>query len=88
MSRETIFLILSVHFYTCRVVRLNSPNLNYLIIIGSYIMNVAIFFRLMPSTDIIVNAARCNVSSLIGDMILIVFVLFMKNWFVHANYDE
>ncbi len=46
----------------CRVIRLNSPNINYVIIIGSYIMNVSIFFRVMPSTDPIITLARCYVS--------------------------
>ena len=48
--------------YTCRVVRLTSPNLNYFIIMGSYIMYSSIFIRLMLSDDETVNYVRCNVS--------------------------
>ena len=46
----------------CRVIRLTSPNLNYFIIAGSYIMYTSIFIRLMPSTTETVNYFRCNVS--------------------------
>ncbi len=55
------------HMKSCipfRIVRLNSPNLNYLVIFGSYIMNVSIFFRIMPGTGYALNAARCYVSTL------------------------
>ena len=45
-----------------RIVRLTSPNLNYFIIAGSYIMYISIFIRLMPSGDETVNYVRCNVS--------------------------
>lgn len=45
-----------------RIVRLTSPNLNYFIIAGSYIMYSSIFIRLIPSGDETVNYVRCNVS--------------------------
>lgn len=45
-----------------RIIRLTSPNLNYFIIAGCFIMYASIFIRLMPSTDKIVNYVRCNVS--------------------------
>ncbi len=47
-----------------RVVRLTSPVLNYLILAGISIIYVSIFFRVMPSTEYLVNAARCSVSCL------------------------
>ena len=48
--------------FACRVVRLTSPNLNYFIIAGSYIMYASIFIRLIPSVDQTVNEVICNVS--------------------------
>ena len=48
----------------CRVVRLTSPNLNYFIIAGSYIMYATTFIRLIRSTDFTANYVRCNVSLL------------------------
>ena len=54
--------MLSVFYVVHRIVRLTSPNLNYFIIVGSYIMYFSIFIRLMPSGDVTVNYVRCNVS--------------------------
>ena len=51
----------SVH----RIVRLTSPNLNYFIIVGCFIMYASIFIRLMPSTDEVVNFVRCNVGGVV-----------------------
>lgn len=45
-----------------RVVRLTSPNLNYFIIAGCYIMYATTFIRLIRSTDFTANYVRCNVS--------------------------
>ncbi|XP_064390848.1 gamma-aminobutyric acid type B receptor subunit 2-like [Halichondria panicea] len=48
-----------------KVVKLTSPNINYFVILGAYIQFTTIYFRLLPSTDLIVNEARCIISSLL-----------------------
>ncbi len=55
-------LILS---FCCRVVKLTSPNLNYFLIAGTYIMYTAVFLRLISSTLYEFNYARCIVSHLV-----------------------
>ena len=55
-------------FYTLRVLKLSSPNLNYLIILGSDILYVSVFtFTYMPSNvgDFTSATVICNVSQLL-----------------------
>ena len=55
------YIVTYMGFHCLRVVRLTSPNLNYLIIVGSIIMYTTIIIRLIPSTDETVNYVICNV---------------------------
>ena len=48
--------------FTYRVVKLTSPNINYFVIVGAYLLYLHIFFRVLPSTSYAVNSARCIVS--------------------------
>ncbi len=45
-----------------RVIKLTSPNMNYFIILGAYILYMSIFIRVLPSIEESVNFARCIVS--------------------------
>ena len=62
----SIFFMYNNHlylvFFTYRVVKLTSPNINYFVIIGAYLLYSSIFFRVLPSTNLAANSARCIVS--------------------------
>jgi hypothetical protein len=49
-----------------RLIRITSPNLNYLIGIGAIILYINISLSVAPSTNQKVVSALCNVSSLIA----------------------
>ena len=46
----------------CRVIRLTSPKLNYLVIIGSVLMYLSVFIELLPTTQEAVYHSLCAVS--------------------------
>ena len=45
-----------------RIVKLTSPNLNYVIIAGAFFSYGSIFLRMLPGTDDSSLIARCDVS--------------------------
>ena len=49
----------------CRIVKLTSPKLNYIIIAGAVLMYISTYFYLLPSTIEAVVQARCIVSACI-----------------------
>lgn len=57
-DEELVILLLS------RLIRLTSPNLNYLIGIGAIILYIDIYFFVIPSTDKVAVTVFCNVSFL------------------------
>ena len=69
-----LMMLTSLILMVFRIVRLTSPNLNYFIIAGSYIMYSSIFMRLIPSGDETVNHVRCNVSRLYNTAWLILTI--------------
>ena len=54
--------------YILRLIRLTSPNLNYLIVVGAIILYIDISVSVAPTTDLKVVAILCNVSSNIVHM--------------------
>lgn len=57
----------SVHifFFICRVVRLTSPNLNYLIIAGALLLYASVVFIVTPTLEEETATIYCNVSVVI-----------------------
>ena len=51
-------------WFTFRIVRLTSPNLNYLIIIGCLFIYISVYWYLIPSTNTDVVLTSCCVSGL------------------------
>ena len=51
------------NYFSCRVIKLTSPNLNYIIIFGCVLLMVGNVFVVSPSEDPSVLAAFCPVSS-------------------------
>ena len=49
-------------FFICRVVRLTSPNLNYLIIAGALLLYASIVFIVTPTLEEETATIYCNVS--------------------------
>lgn len=49
-------------FFSYRLVRLTSPNLNYLIGTGAIILYVDIYFFVIPTTNQVAVTVFCNVS--------------------------
>ena len=47
-----------------RVVRLTSPNLNYLIILGAILLYTTVYFFVIPTSVAIVQTVNCHVSTL------------------------
>ena len=48
--------------YSCRVVKLSSPVVNYLILVGAVLLYVTVFFLVFSSDDVEVETVFCNVS--------------------------
>ena len=48
---------------TCRLIKLTSPNLNYIIGAGAILLYLAIYVLAIPSTDPTAVAVLCNVSA-------------------------
>ena len=61
LSKKINHLSVHMSLIAFRIVQMTSPNLNYFIIVGSYILYASVFVRLIPSTDKTVNYVRCNV---------------------------
>ena len=51
--------------FSCRLVKLSSPNLNYFIIIGAVLMYSSIYFYLLPVVNKNVLLASCIVSIIV-----------------------
>lgn len=49
-------------FFICRVVRLTSPNLNYLIIAGALLLYASVVFLVTPTLEEETATIYCNVS--------------------------
>ena len=49
-------------FFFFRIVRLTSPNLNYLIIIGTILLYTTVIFFVFPTTDATYQTIFCHVS--------------------------
>ena len=48
-----------------RTIRLTSPNLNYVIILGVVLINASVFFYIMPAYSMDLQTIFCNVSLLL-----------------------
>ena len=57
---NSLYLPLNLH----RLIRLTSPNLNYLIGIGAIVLYIDVCFFVIPSTDKVTVTVFCNVSFL------------------------
>ena len=53
-----------IKLFSYRLIRLTSPNLNYLIGVGAVVLYIDIYFFVIPSTDPVAVTVYCNVSSL------------------------
>lgn len=58
--RYYIFLIIYLH--TCRVIKLTSPNLNYVIVFGAVMLLIGNIFLPFPSQNLTLIATFCVVS--------------------------
>ena len=61
MCRGLIVIVIIIMLTSNRIVKLSSPNLNYLIIIGAMFMYLSVYFHLMPVTSANAVQARCIV---------------------------
>ena len=48
-----------------RIIRLTSPNLNYFMIVGAFMVYFSVFIRVLPTTDMLAWEFICSVSLLI-----------------------
>ena len=51
-----------IPFFFFRIVRLTSPNLNYLIILGTILLYTTVIFFVFPTTDATYQTIFCHVS--------------------------
>lgn len=51
-------------YITFRVIRLNSPNLNYIIVIGAVMLYMTVFFFTISSVNELVVTYSCHVSTI------------------------
>ena len=58
-----LLTLADVNSFTCRAVKLSSPNLNYFIIAGAVLMYISIFISLLPFTDEDKVLGQCIVSN-------------------------
>ena len=69
--------------HSCRLIRLTSPNLNYLIGIGAIILYIDISLSVVPTTNPEVLVVLCSVSSwiikiLFGILVSIIVMSFLR----------
>ena len=50
-----------IHFYTHRIVKLISPNLNYFVIAGAILLYGLIYVRVLPIETELAKKIRCEV---------------------------
>ncbi|XP_064383155.1 gamma-aminobutyric acid type B receptor subunit 2-like [Halichondria panicea] len=62
---STVCLVFNFTQRNKRIVKLTSPNLNYFLIAGTYIMYAAVFLQLISSTVYDINYARCIMDALV-----------------------
>ena len=48
--------------FNCRIIRLTSPNLNYLIAVGAIVLYIDVCFVVVPSTSASVVSVLCNIT--------------------------
>ena len=48
--------------FVSRTIRLTSPNLNYVIILGVVVIDISVFFYILPAYSMSVQTVFCNVS--------------------------
>ena len=53
--------IIRVHFFACRIVKMTSPNLNYVIVAGALLMFISVYIDLIPTTDSAIVYTQCIV---------------------------
>jgi gamma-aminobutyric acid type B receptor len=58
-----VCLIFNVKYRNTRVVKLTSPTINYFLIVGSFMMFLSIYIRVLPHTGEMVNIYRCNIQA-------------------------
>ena len=67
--------LLFVTFLLFRIVKLTSPNLNYFIILGAIFLFASIYIRVYFDSSRLYNFIRCNVSSKVGIILLLISVI-------------
>ncbi|XP_064390850.1 gamma-aminobutyric acid type B receptor subunit 2-like isoform X2 [Halichondria panicea] len=60
----TVCLIFNFTQRKKKIVKITSPNINYIIIVGAYMMYSSIYFRILPSKDFTLNVVRCFIDYL------------------------
>ena len=67
---ETFSSLCITHY---RIVKLTSPNLNHIIILGSVLLYICVFFYSFPSKNKMIQSTFCNVSDIIGHGVMTTF---------------
>lgn len=65
-------------FITFRLMKLSSPNLNYLIGFGAIVLYIGMYLFVIPSTNPLIISIFCNVRSITGSCMALMEDIFVK----------
>ena len=57
-----IHMLLATYIFLCRIVKLTSPNLNYVVLVGAFFLYSSIYFYVLPSREQLNSTVYCHVS--------------------------